>query len=359
MNVTNPISLAKLAARNRVLNANSLAAVQKRNHQDSLVSSDGEYVGLYTAPLFPPPVPKNKRDEANAEVKPLAKEFNCYDKLKCIQYRSYTRSLVLYHYHDWALAYHQFKEQLDIKQTGYVEKRWSNDPLSRMPIPKGDELPFGRLDVVYLPRVFSGQGSAIGFRTPDSDRIEWLCFAKPAHGILAQTIIAPNGERVELFEHVADLQKSGHLYEGRADNRGVKGDPYHRETFEALEDARICTPKLKLLLKYHNWNGLCNNTMHVNPKWGQTHKGGTATKRSVSDSEKEEDEVEVIGYPVTKKQMTEKKPLFEYVLNLGTCADGEGSSEDAENEVQEADSSDDEVEQLSASDSAEDEDMAL
>lgn len=123
------------------------------------------------------------------------------------------------------------------------------------PVPEGDEMPPGRLEVAYLPNIFQGKGSAIGFRDHEHNTIEWLCFSNPSEEHIAKAQ-GQSGE--SLFDKVAELEKGG---------KGEKGHPEHRAWFESVQHGARKSVRLKLTWKRAGNTGAVINLVERREKW--------------------------------------------------------------------------------------------
>lgn len=160
--------------------------------------------------------------------------------LKQIEYRTYLRIIELFHYPHHLMPISQFQQLISAQKFGFVRRLESADTLcndqgeEKNFIPDGDEVPTGFTEVAYLFNVFRrnrkthATGSALGFRLLDEDRIEWMCFDRPIHKLLAE-VTTEGG--VCLFDKVADLERGENV---RKLKGSVKGHPEHRQWFDGL-----------------------------------------------------------------------------------------------------------------------------
>ncbi|KAF2729295.1 hypothetical protein EJ04DRAFT_589374 [Polyplosphaeria fusca] len=227
-----------------------------------------------SAQFTPLPEPKPQHRVVRRKKTEPSSDFK-FVELKCIQYRSYTSAIEIWHFSEYLQSFSDFKKQIGIKDSGYIETRETRDSLHNMPMEKDDKSKVAFTEVLYMQGVFSGKGSAIGFRYPDCDRIEWLCFSKPSKYFLNN---ARGTNQEPLFEYMGALDKAGKAAGGRSDNRGVRGNHYHRDTFESLDGAKAKQVRVKLLLRGHNWNGLDNGVVKKSPTWGRSYSGTGPTK---------------------------------------------------------------------------------
>ncbi|KAF2439413.1 hypothetical protein P171DRAFT_448245 [Karstenula rhodostoma CBS 690.94] len=172
--------------------------------------------------------------------------------LKQIEYRSYLRTIELYHYPHHVLPITQFEEMFAAKTPGFVRRLESKDTLcnndgsEKNQVPDGDEVPIGFTEVAYLFNVFryrgrpKSRGSALGFRLLDEDRIEWMCFDRPIHSLLAE---ATTDGGVRLFDKVADLERADDTKRAKGT---VNGWLEHRDWCTGLEIA--AKPVLELTI---------------------------------------------------------------------------------------------------------------
>lgn len=166
-----------------------------------------------------------------------------HGSLKQIEYRTYQRTIELYHYPHKTLPISRFEEMFAAKTFGFIRRLESHDTLcekngsEKNHVPDGDEVPIGVTEVAYLFNIFRNRrsshatGSALGFRLLDEDRIEWMCFDRPIRSLISE---ATTDDGVHLFEKVADLERSG---ESRSLKGTVQGWREHRHWCDGLQVA--------------------------------------------------------------------------------------------------------------------------
>ncbi|OAG00167.1 uncharacterized protein CC84DRAFT_362019 [Paraphaeosphaeria sporulosa] len=172
--------------------------------------------------------------------------------LRQIQYRSYLKTIELYHYSHQVLPISRFEEMFAAQTPGFVRRLESRDTLcdkngqEKNHVPDGDEVPIGFTEVAYLFNIFRNRGSAqasgsaLGFRFLDEDRIEWMCFDRPVDNLLSG---ATANDGRHLFQKVADLERG----DGSTRWKGtVGGWPEHRQWCNALDNAT--RPLLRLTM---------------------------------------------------------------------------------------------------------------
>ncbi|KAI4907176.1 hypothetical protein J4E90_009678 [Alternaria incomplexa] len=157
------------------------------------------------------------------------------NKLKQAQYFRFAKNdVVIYHYRASFISVPKLRSLLNRPAHGFVCALRSDDPFGKKPVPAGDEIPPGCLEVGYLADVFQLGGSALGFRTGDNV-VEWLCFDRDIKaGILDNLDIdTPTATGGMLFEHVADIGRSPTT--SKCSRRLVWTE--HRDWYDALERA--------------------------------------------------------------------------------------------------------------------------
>ncbi|CAO2650183.1 Nn.00g014750.m01.CDS01 [Neocucurbitaria sp. VM-36] len=155
-------------------------------------------------------------------------------KLKQIQFRSYIHDIGIYHFQAYFVSLYNFRFVLNRKDHGYVDTLLSYDPLHDQPVPAGDEIPVGCIEVVYMPNVFQHGGSALGFRV-GANVVEWMCFDRDVDEPILKTLETdrqdPKGGKLMLFDHVADLLRG-------VQERRIRGTNLeHRTWHESLRVA--------------------------------------------------------------------------------------------------------------------------
>ncbi|KAF2106842.1 hypothetical protein BDV96DRAFT_607101 [Lophiotrema nucula] len=270
---------------------------------DSGYSSEGAMDGAYhpaAQSVSPTPAEAKQKKKRGGKPKPKTPQKKDFAPLETVQYRSFDRTLTIYHYDKAVLPFDRFVSDFVKPDVDYVETRTAHDPLAlfrsdesaplETKIPEGDEVPEDVYEVVYLERPFASkgarQGSAIAFRDGKENKVTWFCFGRRVQrDIETMKIDEESGEsflsepaqehfsafeakkpfemgvkdeidQVEggrwLFDQVATLDKGA--------KQGVKGHFEHRVWFESVCQAKkeveaAARPKLKMLLKGHNWDG--------------------------------------------------------------------------------------------------------
>ncbi|KAI4679943.1 uncharacterized protein J4E88_005833 [Alternaria novae-zelandiae] len=157
------------------------------------------------------------------------------NKLKQAQYFRFAKNdIAIYHYHASFISVPKLRSLLNRPTHGFVCALRSDDPFCKKPVPAGDEIPPGCLEVGYLVDVFQLGGSALGFRTGDNV-VEWLCFDRDIKASILDNldIDAPTATGGMLFEHVADIGRSPTT--SKCSRRLVWTE--HRDWYDALERA--------------------------------------------------------------------------------------------------------------------------
>ncbi|KAI4942723.1 hypothetical protein J4E91_009892 [Alternaria rosae] len=130
------------------------------------------------------------------------------NKLKQVQYFRFAHNdIAIYHYQASFIPVLKLRSLLDRKDHGFVCALRSDDPFRMKPVPPGDEVLPGCLEVSYLANVFQLGGSALGFRTGDTV-IEWLCFDRDIKTSILDKLDVNTATAKMLFEHVADIERS-------------------------------------------------------------------------------------------------------------------------------------------------------
>ncbi|KAL1610730.1 hypothetical protein SLS60_002400 [Paraconiothyrium brasiliense] len=157
--------------------------------------------------------------------------------LRQIEYRSFVKTIEVYHFPHHLFSISQFETFCTTTVPGFVRRLESTDTLCNPDgseknfVPDGDEVPIGVTEVAYLWNVFRNQGSALGFRLLDEDRIEWMLFDRPIDNVLSNATAA-NG--VPLFDNVAVLERSD---PSRSWKGTVNGNLEHRDWYKGLAAA--------------------------------------------------------------------------------------------------------------------------
>lgn len=172
-----------------------------------------------------------------------------------IEYRSFLKTIPLLHYEHSHHTIASFEKSLTQDNSGFVCRLESKDPFinedgsEKLPVPDGDEVPAGFTEVAYLKNIFRdrdpkkkserAQGSALGFRLLDEDRIEWFCFRRDVNDLLkVQT------ERGPMFDLVGYIERGDPNvnYKGK-----VGGYPEHSFWYKGLRNAKAPVTPLKLI----------------------------------------------------------------------------------------------------------------
>jgi len=162
--------------------------------------------------------------------------------LKLLNYRNFIKTIGIYHYPHTLQSLSDFENFLRKEIPHYAGRRMlSKDNLRYNFVPEGDEVPDGKLEVGYLPAVFSHGGDALGFRFQAEDRIVWFCFRRSIDTFLEEAHL--DGEPV--FDLVATLERGG---TGKKGN--MKGNKEHRDWHAALEES--WDPPVSLRLTWQN-----------------------------------------------------------------------------------------------------------
>ncbi|KAI4646434.1 uncharacterized protein J4E79_010496 [Alternaria viburni] len=157
------------------------------------------------------------------------------NKLKQAQYFRFAKyDVAIYHYRASFISVPKLRSLLNRPSHGFVCALRSDDPFRKKPVPAGDEVPSGCLEVGYLADVFQLGGSALGFRTGDNV-VEWLCFDRDVRASILDNldIDTPTATGGMLFEHVADIGRSPTT--SKCSRRLVWTE--HRDWYDALERA--------------------------------------------------------------------------------------------------------------------------
>ncbi|KAI4625441.1 hypothetical protein J4E80_002572 [Alternaria sp. BMP 0032] len=155
------------------------------------------------------------------------------NKLKQAQYFRFAKNdVAIYHYRASFISVAKLRSLLNRPSHGFVCALRSDDPFHKKPVPAGDEIPPGCLEVGYLADVFQLGGSALGFRTGDNV-VEWLCFDRGIKANILDNLDIDTPMAKMLFEHVADIGRSPTT--SKCSRRLVWTE--HRDWFDALERA--------------------------------------------------------------------------------------------------------------------------
>jgi hypothetical protein len=127
--------------------------------------------------------PVNDNNHANASVAGK----------RVIQYRSYQRELHIYHLRLHLLPLNMVYSALQ-DRTGFLAKLTSFDPILRLPVVEGDEIPHNCIEAVYMPNVLHGHGSALALRSnTETGKVEWFIFDGAIHDSFLAQIICIHG----------------------------------------------------------------------------------------------------------------------------------------------------------------------
>jgi hypothetical protein len=166
-----------------------------------------------------------------------------HNPLKQIEYRSFIKTIQLYHYPHQLVSISQLELKLSATVPGFIRRLESHDTLcnedstEKNYVDEGDEVPVGITEVAYLFNIFrnpgssTSTGSALGFRLLDEDSIQWMCFDRPIGDFLST---ATTDEGVRLFDKVAELDRGDNTRNWKGT---VQGFPEHRHWYEGLADA--------------------------------------------------------------------------------------------------------------------------
>ncbi|KAJ4349342.1 uncharacterized protein N0V89_007956 [Didymosphaeria variabile] len=173
----------------------------------------------------------------NSQVQSMAPQNRHHNLLRQIEYRSFVKTIEIYHFPHHLFSVSQFEALCNTTVPGFVRRLESTDTLcnyngsEKNLVPDGDDVPIGFTEETYLWNVFRDQGSALGFRLLDEDRIEWVLFDALIDDVLSNATV-DNG--VPMFDHVAVLEcgDSSRSWKGT-----VMGNLEHRDWYRGLAAA--------------------------------------------------------------------------------------------------------------------------
>ncbi|KAF2873901.1 hypothetical protein BDV95DRAFT_605368 [Massariosphaeria phaeospora] len=205
----------------------SLAAPQMTGNRSGLK----EISTVMTAPAIPTTLSKPHK---RLEIK---------TSLILHQYRSYRQEIIIFHYAEYIMPLSELWHQLKLVQHGYIGSVTSHDPLHGIEMPEGDEIPEGRLEVAFLPKMFRTNGAAICFRHIAKNKSVYLCYRDNSLSLL-ESCRGPKGEI--LFAKVAVLPNGPN-----PKYRGETGYKEHRNFYYCFTEGAEVSPSLKLT--WQNW----------------------------------------------------------------------------------------------------------
>lgn len=223
--------------------------------------------------------------------------------LRQIQYRSYQHEIQIYHFREQKVSISDFRSLLRRDVHGYVDTLVGTDTLAKKHhfVPEGDEIPENRVEVAYLPNVFTYQrsksyGCALGFRTGDK-LIDWVIFDRPIEDIILNSwmwVVTNDGVQVhvrnnvhpdhprKLFDHVGGMPKG-------ITARRVKGvNPEHKQWHDSLWAAKLRPLKLKL-----TWKNVTMDLMAYHAERLEAQKLKQPKKKEYREEDLEDADVDV------------------------------------------------------------------
>ncbi|KAF2704733.1 hypothetical protein K504DRAFT_537752 [Pleomassaria siparia CBS 279.74] len=174
-------------------------------------------------------------------------ETSVHYPLKLVSYWRYKSPIALYHLSTPIIPTSTIRRALTQNNKTFVHTLLGPDPLQDVLVPEGDETPLGNIEVIYLPNIFQGKGSAVGFRDTSKIKdgvgvkVEWLCF---------QSCVGPILENARAQHGEEGLDKVGFVEKGISNRaKGIKTNREHKSWVWSIRDAKLKPVKLKLTWK--------------------------------------------------------------------------------------------------------------